>query len=57
MRGILNDSFPVVCPFGVFTVYGQGYPSMLLLEHLLNLAEQGEKNFASLGSSVSYRSV
>ena len=48
-EGILNDNFPVVCPFGVFAVYGQGYPS-LLLEHLLNLAEQGEKNFAFLSS-------
>lgn len=45
-EGILNDNFPVVCPFGVFAVYGQGYPS-LLLEHLLNLAEQGEKNLPS----------
>lgn len=45
-EGILNDNFPVVCPFGVFKVYGQGYPS-LLLEHLLNLAEQGEKNLPS----------
>ena len=43
-EGILNDNFPVICAFGVLAVYGQGYPSVLL-EHLLNLAEQGEKNF------------
>ena len=44
MRRDLNDNFPVICAFGVLAVYGQGYPSVLL-EHLLNLAEQGEKNF------------